>query len=346
MLARIARIGLAAELIGVIALGLYLLMFQREQPFSVFFDSMGAGGDDAYLVTFLAASLSGLFLFYGFEACGDVAEEVADPTRRIPRAMILTILIGGVSGLISYAGYVLAAPEPAGDRRRQGRRPDPLDPRGHAGHRGSKVFLVIAVTAFISCVLSLQAAGSRLLYAFGPRPDAAGEPLALAHVRQARGADQCAARRLRRPDPDLPVRVLAARHPGPGDRVRRAAASTSPSRRSCWPRCGSGSRAGARPGCGTSGAGACWSTSWRWPTASSRSYLLDPAGGHRRLPGPLDRRHRASPSSPGAGLLYLFIARPDRHSDGRPRGRRHRGRRAAARDPARRRGRERTCPRG
>ena len=72
---------------------------------------MGAGGDAAYFFTFLAASLSGLFLFYGFEACGDVAEEVTDPTRRIPRAMILTILVGGVSGLLSYAGYVLAAPD-------------------------------------------------------------------------------------------------------------------------------------------------------------------------------------------------------------------------------------------
>lgn len=32
------------------------------------------------------------------------------------------------------------------------------------GLAGSKVFLVITVTAFISCVLSLQAAGSRLIY--------------------------------------------------------------------------------------------------------------------------------------------------------------------------------------
>jgi amino acid transporter len=32
------------------------------------------------------------------------------------------------------------------------------------GTVGSKVFLVVAVTAFISCVLSLQAAGSRLIY--------------------------------------------------------------------------------------------------------------------------------------------------------------------------------------
>ena len=166
MLSRIARIGLAAELIGVVALGLYLLLFQREQPFSIFFDSLGAGGDQAYLATFLAASLSGLFLFYGFEACGDVAEEVSDPTRRIPRAMILTILVGGVSGLISYAGYVLAAPDLPAIVNGEDVDPIPAILVSSLGTAGSKVFLVITVTAFISCVLSLQAAGSRLLYAF------------------------------------------------------------------------------------------------------------------------------------------------------------------------------------
>ena len=166
MLARIAKIGLAAELIGVIALGLYLLLFKRANSFSVFFDSMGAGGDTPYFITFLGAALSGLFLFYGFEACGDVAEEVADPTTRIPRAMMLTILVGGVSGLMSYAGYVLAAPNL--QEIVNGGDPDPIPSilESSLGHVGSKLFLCIAITAFVSCVLSLQAAGSRLLYAF------------------------------------------------------------------------------------------------------------------------------------------------------------------------------------
>ena len=165
-LARIARIGLAAELVGVVALGLYLLLFRREQPFSIFFDPLGAGGADGYAGAFLAASLSGLFLFYGFEACGDVAEEVADPARQIPRAMILTVVVGGVSGLLSYAGYVLAAPDlPA---IMAGEEADPITSilESSLGTAGSKVFLVVIVTAFLSCVLSLQAAGSRLLYAF------------------------------------------------------------------------------------------------------------------------------------------------------------------------------------
>ena len=166
MLARIARVGLAAELIGVIALGLFLLLFRREQPFSVFFDTMGAGGDAGYVGTFLAAALSGLFLFYGFEACGDVAEEVADPTRRIPRAMILTILVGGVSGFLSYAGYVLAAPDLAAIVAARTPTRSRRSSRARWAPSGSKVFLVVTVVAFISCVLSLQAAGSRLLYAF------------------------------------------------------------------------------------------------------------------------------------------------------------------------------------
>ena len=80
-----AKIGLGAELAGVIALGLYLLIFDRKQPFSVFFDALGAGGDQAYLITFLGASLSGLFLFYGFEACGSVAEEVRDRRAVSPK---------------------------------------------------------------------------------------------------------------------------------------------------------------------------------------------------------------------------------------------------------------------
>jgi amino acid transporter len=164
VLARVAKIGLAAELVGVVALGLYLLLFQRAQPFSVFFDSLGAGGDRAYLITFLGAALSGLFLFYGFEACGSVAEEVTDPARRIPMAMILTIAIGGVSGLLSYAGYVLAAPNLQAIVDGEEADPIPSILEDSLGTAGSKVFLVVTITAFVSCVLSLQAAGSRLLY--------------------------------------------------------------------------------------------------------------------------------------------------------------------------------------
>lgn len=165
-LARIARLGLFAELIGVIGLGLYLLLFQRVHEFSVFFDTMGTAGDGSYLPVFMASALAGLFLFYGFEACGDVAEEVADPARRIPKAMMMTILVGAVSALFSFGGYVLAAPNLEDIVAGKVEDPIPAILEATLGATGAKVFLVVAVLAFISCVLSLQAAASRLLYSF------------------------------------------------------------------------------------------------------------------------------------------------------------------------------------
>jgi amino acid transporter len=82
--------------------------------------------------------------------------------------MILTVLVGGVSGFLSYAGYVLAAPDAQLQAIMAGEDVDPIPTilESALGTVGSKVFLVVTVVAFVSCVLSLQAAGSRLLYAF------------------------------------------------------------------------------------------------------------------------------------------------------------------------------------
>lgn len=165
-LARIARLGLFAELIGVIGVGLYLLIFQRHHGFGVFFDTMGTAGEGSYVPVFLASAIAGLFLFYGFEACGDVAEEVSDPARRIPRAMLMTIVVGAVSALFSFAGYVLAAPNLEAIVAGEEGDPIPAILEASLGTVGAKIFLVIAVLAFISCVLSLQAAASRLLFSF------------------------------------------------------------------------------------------------------------------------------------------------------------------------------------
>ncbi len=166
-LARVAKIGLAAELVGVIGVGLFLMIFERKNEFSVLFDTFGTEGDGSYLPVFIGAALTGLFLFYGFEACGEVAEEVSDPARAIPRAMIMTILVGGVSGIVAFLGYILAAPDLAAIV--SGENADPIAGilEASLGTVGSKIFLVVALTAFLSCVLSLQAAGSRLLYSFG-----------------------------------------------------------------------------------------------------------------------------------------------------------------------------------
>jgi amino acid transporter len=165
-LARIARVGLFAELVGVVGVGIYLLIFQRHNDFSVFFSSMGALGTDSGLTPFIAGALVGLWAFYGFEACGDIAEEVLNPSRRIPFAMILTIVFGLISAVTGYMGYVLAAPNL--QEIVSGREPDPLTAilEASLGPVGVKIFLCVALLSFISATLSVQAALSRLLWSF------------------------------------------------------------------------------------------------------------------------------------------------------------------------------------
>jgi amino acid transporter len=165
-LGRVAMLGFVAELVGALFVGGYLLLFERHHDFGVLFDTLGTQGDGSYLGPFLAASLLGLYLFYGFEACGDVAEEVPNPGRQIPKAMRRTIYVGGLAALFVTAALILAQPNFAAIL--DGSIADPISVTFDSvfGSVGSKVIMVIVVLSFVSCTLSLQAAASRLLYSY------------------------------------------------------------------------------------------------------------------------------------------------------------------------------------
>jgi amino acid transporter len=165
-LATIARIGFYCELVGVVGVGVFLLLFERKNSFGALFDSMGVAGDSPYLWAFMLAALVGLWQFYGFEACGDVAEEVKDPERRIPVAMILTIVVGLIAAFIAYAGFILAAPNLQDIVDGTVSDPIPEIVRGATGDLGMTMLLVVAFTIFLSAVLSQQAALSRLMFSF------------------------------------------------------------------------------------------------------------------------------------------------------------------------------------
>lgn len=86
ILARVAMFGFICELIGALAVGAWLLLFVRHQPFSALFSTFGIGSGGTYLPAFLAAALAAMFCYYGFEACEDVAEETPAARFRRPCA--------------------------------------------------------------------------------------------------------------------------------------------------------------------------------------------------------------------------------------------------------------------
>jgi amino acid transporter len=166
LLARVAMFGFLCELVGAILVGGYLLLFERHQPFSVLFDTFDLNVNGSYLPAFLAASLAGLFQYYGFEACGDVAEETPNPGKRIPKAMRMTIYIGGAAAMFACLALILAVPDM--QKVIAGEDTDPVSTilANAFGPVGSKLVMAVVMVSFISCVLSLQAAASRLLFAY------------------------------------------------------------------------------------------------------------------------------------------------------------------------------------
>jgi amino acid transporter len=166
LLARVAMFGFICELVGAIVVGGYLLVFARHQPISMLWNTSLVHTDGHYYPAFLASSLAAMFCYYGFEACGDVAEETPDASRMIPKAMRMTIYIGGAAASWVCLAFVLSINDiPAVI---EGRDTDPIVTllRAAMGETGFRAVIVVVLVSFVSCLLSLQAAASRLIFAY------------------------------------------------------------------------------------------------------------------------------------------------------------------------------------
>lgn len=166
LLGRVALFGFICELIGALVVGSYLLIFARHQPLAALIDTTALHVDGPYLPAFLASALGAMWCYYGFEACGDVAEETPDAARTIPRSMRLTIYVGGVAALWVCLGFVLAVPDV--NAVMSGKDKDPVVTvlKSAMGDSGLRLVIAIVSVSFLSALISLQAAASRLLFAY------------------------------------------------------------------------------------------------------------------------------------------------------------------------------------
>jgi amino acid transporter len=166
LLARVAMVGFVCEIIGAILVGSYLLLFSRHQNFHILFRTVHVTSG-SYLSAFLASAVAPIFLYYGFEACGDVAEETPSPSTTIPKAMRMTLYIGGAAAILLCLALVLAVPDMGAAV--SGRDADPVITtlQTAVGPDGVRMVIAVILISFFSCLVSLQAATSRLLFSFG-----------------------------------------------------------------------------------------------------------------------------------------------------------------------------------
>jgi amino acid transporter len=126
----------------------------------------GVNFHGSWLAAALVAVLAPVYIFYGFESCGDIAEETRDASRKIPRAMRWALIWGGVSSLVLTASLLLAMPKhnPIEATFDGGGVPAIL---GQLSGGMQDFLLLLIIFAFFSCGTAVQGAGSRMAFSYG-----------------------------------------------------------------------------------------------------------------------------------------------------------------------------------
>lgn len=155
-----------AEVVGSLGLGVWLLLFHRVNDLSVL--TRGTGGE-GYL------SISGPFLvslafigwsFVGFESAGSIAEEVHEPRRNLPKAVLFSLTFIALVVTFSSLAIILAIPDL--DAVTAGGVGDPVYDTLTAslGQGIAKPVELLFLVGFLASFLALQTSASRVIWSY------------------------------------------------------------------------------------------------------------------------------------------------------------------------------------
>jgi urea carboxylase system permease len=166
ILSQINNIGVAAELIGAAGLIIIYMVHIQNGP-SVLFetDGTGAGHSWGYFGALLIGAIMPLYVMYGFDTAGSLAEETADPRKKAPRAVIQALLTAGIMGfLLICFGIMAVSDEGTAALSATGLTGITVDV---LGENWGKVFLIDVALAIFVCCLAIHAMAVRILFAMG-----------------------------------------------------------------------------------------------------------------------------------------------------------------------------------
>jgi amino acid transporter len=165
--ARVNNVAVFTEVIGtvVVAVVLFVLWGNDAKPSGhgigfLFSHSRPPGQSWWYAVAL--ASLIGIYTIVGFETAADMSEEAVDARRAVPRAMIGSVVISAVLGMVVLIGFTIAIPS-SGKVFEEGGLPGVFEYWLGAGL--ARLFIGIVVFSMFALTVIGGAANARLLYA-------------------------------------------------------------------------------------------------------------------------------------------------------------------------------------
>ena len=167
VLSRINNVGVASELIGAAGLIILFLINAQRSPSDVLTNTAGtgAGHDWGYFGALLIGAIMPLYVMYGFDTAGSLAEETDDPSKRAPRAVLQALATAGVMGfLLIVAGTMAVSDKAYADPTALGLAGITKDVLGETW---GNVFLADCALAIFVCCLAIHAMSVRILFAMG-----------------------------------------------------------------------------------------------------------------------------------------------------------------------------------
>ena len=156
---------ITAEVLGSVGLGTVLLIFYRVNPIGTLFDGFGTQGNGLWLAgPFLVAVAFVGWSFLGFESAGSIGEEVEEPERNVPKAIILALLCVALVVMYSSLALILAIPDLSKVMSTQSGDPVADTLVAHFGAGIGRPLLILFVIGFLSSFLAVQAAVSRCVW--------------------------------------------------------------------------------------------------------------------------------------------------------------------------------------
>ncbi len=159
-------IALVAEIVASAGIGITLIAFHRINPWSIIFNTGGTGHGTGWLFgAFLLPIAYIAYSFIGFEASASIAEEVQESRKVLPKAVILSLAVGGVLVIVASLGIVLAIPDMAASVSGKDANPVATTLVHAFGSGSGRALLITLAIGFTSSMIAVQTAVTRAIWA-------------------------------------------------------------------------------------------------------------------------------------------------------------------------------------
>ncbi len=164
---RINNLAVGTEIVGIVGLTLAFLaaaLFASRGDWGNLGSTgiVGNAGWWTWLGPFMLATLLGAYTIVGFESASNLAEETTEPRRVVPRAMVLSVVVSGVIGMLFLIMLSVVIRDIKGAS--EAAAPVAFIMNDVFGGFVEKLFLVFICVSIFACGMVIVVTNSRLIW--------------------------------------------------------------------------------------------------------------------------------------------------------------------------------------